>query len=106
MSDDFDSLDAIEKAGISWHEAADLGCLLKGEYLGSVEAPDRERAEAVAIKRFELDDDSAQPPPDPRAALAPFLQAAYRLGPPSQAFSPRIAPMGPCSGKRDRLLCC
>jgi hypothetical protein len=29
----------------------------KGEYLGSVEAPDRERAEAVAIKQFELDDD-------------------------------------------------
>src|SRR5262249_13276948 len=28
----------------------------KGEYL-SVEAPDRERAEAVAIKQFELDDD-------------------------------------------------
>jgi hypothetical protein len=24
----------------------------KGEYLGSVEAPDRERAEAVAIKQF------------------------------------------------------
>jgi hypothetical protein len=29
----------------------------KGEYLGSVEAPDRERAEAVAIKHFALDDD-------------------------------------------------
>ena len=29
----------------------------KGEYLGSVEAPDRERAEAVAIKQFELDQD-------------------------------------------------
>ena len=29
----------------------------KGEYLGSVEAPDRERAEAVAIKLFELDQD-------------------------------------------------
>jgi hypothetical protein len=29
----------------------------KGEYLGSVEAPDRERAEAVAIKQFALDDD-------------------------------------------------
>jgi hypothetical protein len=28
----------------------------KGEYLGSVEAPDRERAEAVAIKQFALDD--------------------------------------------------
>lgn len=27
----------------------------KGEYLGSVEAPDRERAEAVAIKQFALD---------------------------------------------------
>ena len=29
----------------------------KGEYLGSVEAPDRERAEAAAIKQFELDED-------------------------------------------------
>ena len=29
----------------------------RGEYLGSVEAPDRERAEAVAIKQFALDDD-------------------------------------------------
>ena len=29
----------------------------RGEYLGSVEAPDRERAEAVAIKQFELDQD-------------------------------------------------
>jgi hypothetical protein len=29
----------------------------KGEYLGSVEAPDRERAEAAAVKLFELDDD-------------------------------------------------
>ena len=29
----------------------------KGEYLGSVEAPDRERAEAVAMKQFALDDD-------------------------------------------------
>jgi hypothetical protein len=29
----------------------------KGEYLGSVEAPDRERAEAVAIKQFAPDDD-------------------------------------------------
>ena len=28
----------------------------KGEYLGPVEAPDRERAEAVAIKEFVLDD--------------------------------------------------
>jgi hypothetical protein len=28
-----------------------------GEYLGSVEAPDRERAEAVAIKLFQLDQD-------------------------------------------------
>jgi hypothetical protein len=27
------------------------------EYLGSVEAPDRERAEAVAIKQFDLDQD-------------------------------------------------
>ena len=29
----------------------------RGEYLASVEAPDRERAEAVAIKQFALDDD-------------------------------------------------
>ena len=29
----------------------------KGEYLGSVEAPDRERAEAVAVKQFDLDQD-------------------------------------------------
>ena len=29
----------------------------KGEYLGSVEAPDRERAEPVAVKQFALDDD-------------------------------------------------
>ena len=29
----------------------------KGEYLGSVEAPDRTRAKAVAIKQFALDDD-------------------------------------------------
>jgi hypothetical protein len=26
----------------------------KGEYIGSVEAPDRARAEAVAIKQFQL----------------------------------------------------
>ena len=29
----------------------------KGEYLGSVEAPDRERAEAAAVKLFDLDKD-------------------------------------------------
>jgi hypothetical protein len=29
----------------------------RGEYLGSVEAPNREKAEAVAIKQFALDDD-------------------------------------------------
>jgi len=29
----------------------------KGEYLGSVEAPDREGAETVAIKLFDLDQD-------------------------------------------------
>jgi len=29
----------------------------RGEYLGWVEAPDREKAEAVAIKLFELDED-------------------------------------------------
>ena len=28
----------------------------KGEYLGSVAAPDRGRAEAIAIKQFALDD--------------------------------------------------
>jgi hypothetical protein len=28
----------------------------KGEHIGTVEAPDRERAEAVAIKQFALDD--------------------------------------------------
>ena len=32
-------------------------CLSKGEHIGTVEAPDRERAEAVAIKQFDLDDD-------------------------------------------------
>jgi hypothetical protein len=29
----------------------------KGEHLGTVEAPDRERAEAAAIKYFDLDQD-------------------------------------------------
>jgi hypothetical protein len=29
----------------------------RGEYLGSVVAPDRERADAVAIKLFDLDQD-------------------------------------------------
>jgi hypothetical protein len=29
----------------------------RGEYLGSVEAPDRDKAEAVAIKLFDLDHD-------------------------------------------------
>jgi len=29
----------------------------RGEYLGSVEAPDRERAVGVAIKQFDLDQD-------------------------------------------------
>ena len=29
----------------------------KGEHIGTVEAPDRQRAEAVAIKQFELDQD-------------------------------------------------
>jgi hypothetical protein len=32
----------------------------KGEYLGSVEAPDPERAEAVAIKQFDLDQDQSR----------------------------------------------
>ena len=31
--------------------------IITGEYFGSVGAPDRERAEAVAIKQFALDDD-------------------------------------------------
>jgi hypothetical protein len=38
-------------------DRGDSGSYSKGEYLGSVEAPDRERAEAVAIKKFALDDD-------------------------------------------------
>ena len=29
----------------------------RGEHIGTVEAPDRERAEAAAIKQFALDDD-------------------------------------------------
>jgi hypothetical protein len=29
----------------------------RGEHIGTVEAPDRERAEAVAVKQFELDQD-------------------------------------------------
>jgi hypothetical protein len=29
----------------------------RGEHLGSVEAPDREKAEGIAIKQFDLDDD-------------------------------------------------
>jgi hypothetical protein len=41
----------------------------KGEYSGSVEAPDRERAEAVAIKQFALDDDQRSRLL-PKAALA------------------------------------
>jgi len=28
-----------------------------GEHIGTVEAPDRERAEALAIKQFDLDQD-------------------------------------------------
>jgi hypothetical protein len=40
---------------------ADLGVLplmrSRGEYLGSVEALNREKAEAVAIKQFDLDQD-------------------------------------------------
>jgi hypothetical protein len=32
----------------------------RGEYLGSVEGPDRERAEAVAVKQFDLDQDFAR----------------------------------------------
>jgi hypothetical protein len=29
----------------------------KGKYIGAVEAPDRERAEAAAVKLFDLDQD-------------------------------------------------
>jgi hypothetical protein len=36
------------------HPVQGLG---RDELLGSIEAPDRERAEAVAIKQFALDDD-------------------------------------------------
>jgi hypothetical protein len=37
----------------------------RGEYLGSVEAPDRERAKGVAIKQFDFGPGPAQPAPDP-----------------------------------------
>jgi hypothetical protein len=40
-----------------------------GEYLGSVEAPDRERAEAEAIKLFELDQDQRSRLLEARATL-------------------------------------
>jgi hypothetical protein len=36
------------------------GLALRGEYIGSVEAPDRERAEVVS-KQFALDDDPRRP---------------------------------------------
>jgi hypothetical protein len=49
----------------------------KGEYLGSVEAPDRDRAEAVAIKQFELDDDQRSRLLNPGAALTGL---SYRSG--------------------------
>jgi len=39
-----------------------------GEYLGSVEAPDRERAEAIAFKQFALDDDQRSRPTSLQAA--------------------------------------
>jgi hypothetical protein len=48
--------------GIRKKPAANLRCWCviiirsKGEYLGSVEAPDRERAEAAVIKPFALDE--------------------------------------------------
>jgi hypothetical protein len=32
----------------------------KGEYLGSVEAPDREKDEVVAVKLFDLDQDQCR----------------------------------------------
>jgi hypothetical protein len=41
-------------------QASELARVLiraKGEHLGVVEAPDRERAKAVAIKQFDLDQD-------------------------------------------------
>src|SRR5262245_533278 len=42
----------------------------KGEYLGSVEARDRQKAGAAAIKLFDLDQDQRGRAPDPRPALA------------------------------------
>jgi hypothetical protein len=39
----------------------------KGEYLGSVETPDRQRAEAVAIKTISVGHGPAQPAADPGA---------------------------------------
>jgi hypothetical protein len=50
----------------------------RGELLGYVEALDRERAEAVAIKLFELDDDQRPAAPDSGAALRPMPRNACR----------------------------
>jgi hypothetical protein len=47
----------------------------RGEYLGSVETPDRERAEAVAVKQFDLDQDQRRRLLIRGAALAPFFSA-------------------------------
>jgi hypothetical protein len=52
----------------SWRVIIMRSC---GEYLGSVEAPDRERAEAVAIKAVCLGPGPASAAPDPGAALRP-----------------------------------
>jgi hypothetical protein len=45
----------------------------KAKHLGTVEAVDRERAEATAIKQFDLDSGQRRPAAGPGAALAPSL---------------------------------
>ena len=52
--------------------------IIMSELLGYVEALDRERAEAVAIKLFELDDDQRPAAPDSGAALRPMPRNACR----------------------------
>jgi hypothetical protein len=42
----------------------------KAKHLGTVEAVDRERAEATAIKQFDLDSGQRRPAAGPGAALA------------------------------------
>jgi hypothetical protein len=61
----------------------------RGEYLGSVEAPDRERAEAVAIKQFALDDNQRRRLLIREPAQPPVLRCA------SSSNAPRpLAPPG------------